>query len=95
MKNDLEYLRPAHEPAAIAEQFNEGRQSHEFYGVISIQAGGVFLCDSTGNELSLSALDGVRHFDGRPVRVRGLASNSKLLAWSIEPTYDQTGSTSV
>lgn len=88
MRNDLENSRPAHEPAATAEQFNQGRQSHEFHGVISVQAGGIYLCDSTGNELSLSALDGVRHFDGRPVRIRGLASNSKLLAWSIEPACD-------
>lgn len=67
---------------------DESRHDHDFYGIIAIHADRVFLCDATGNELSLSVLDGVRRFEGKPVRIRGIASDSKLLAWSIERTYD-------
>ena len=84
MRSDLKDVRPV-DGKVVAD---ESRHDHEFRGVISVHAGRMFLCDSTGNEFSLSILDDVRRLEGKPVRIRGVASDSKLLAWSIERTYD-------
>lgn len=84
MKTDLDGSRVAY-GAIVAEG---SRHDHDYYGVIAVHAGRMFLCDPTGNELSLSVLDESRRLEGKSVRIRGIASDSKLLAWSIERTYD-------